>query len=207
MPDDQLDGPRADPRRTGRRASVPAWLAVAVIVGLVLWGSCYELMGPSLPRKWKDDAFEVSGEFRADGSCTVSLDGQPIAGADTTRTRYEIGSIIGASPEGTVVHVIRCGRPTFSSRDPVENAGNFTAWVARPRDGDLAPGRYRVVLDGALESGDSTAFESYFEHARFKAQRAYLVAYQGYVRVTRADSSVVGSFRTVARRKRHSPFD
>lgn len=218
-----MSAPRLDPRRE-RRAWLLAGGTVAAFLALVIFGIWNDVVRSSKPAaEWRDDAFVLSGEFRADGSCTVLLDGQPLADAvATTRTVYDRDAIVGASPTGTEVHDLQCGAPRPIDSDSIDSdsiapdpvnpdsmsdAGDFSAWTARAEGGVLAPGRYRVVAEGALESGDSTAFEATLRHPRFAEERAYLVGYQGYVRIIRADTArVVGTFRIVARRKRRSPF-
>lgn len=213
-----MSAPRLDPRRE-RRAWLLAGGTVAAFLAVVIFGIWNDVVRPAAPApEWQDDAFVLSGEFRADGSCTVLLDGQPLAGAGgTTRTAYDRGGIVGASPTGTEVHDVQCGAarpldsestaPDSTDPDSTSGAGDFSAWTAQPEGGVLPPGRYRVVAEGALESGDSTAFEATLRHPRFAEERAYLVGYQGYVRIIRADTArVVGTFRIVARRKRRSPF-
>jgi hypothetical protein len=185
-----------------------AGLAGAGIFVLSLAGTCHDVARSTTPApEWKEDAYVLSGEFRADGGCTVLLDGQPIAGADTLRTAYERGGITGMTPEGTDVHQVECGAGRPLDADSTKDWGNFLVWGAQPEGRVLAPGRYRVVEDGALESGDSTAFEATLSHPRFEGERSYLAGYQGYVRILRADSTrVVGTFRVVAKRRRRSPF-
>ncbi len=157
--------------------------------------------------EWKEDAFVLSGEFRADGGCTVLLDGQPIARADTTHTEYERGGITGMTPDGFDVHQVECGAGRPLDADSTNDWGSLLVWTAQPVDRVLAPGRYRVVENGALEGGDSTAFEATLSHPRFEKDRSYLAGYQGYVRILRADTlRVVGSFRVTAKRRRRSPF-
>jgi len=181
---------------------------MAAFLVFALRGACYDVVHSTTPApEWKEDAFVLSGELRADGGCTVLLDGQPLVGADTTRTEYERGGIVGASPQGTEVHQVECGAGRPLHADSAREWGSFLAWTAQPEGRALAPGRYRVVEEGALENGDSTAFEATLSHPRFEADRSYLAGYQGYVRITRADTTrVVGSFRVVARRRRRSPF-
>jgi hypothetical protein len=202
-----MKAPRPDPR-TERRAWLLAGGTTAAFLALVIGGMWRDVVRPSTPApEWKEDAFVLSGEFRADGSCTVLLDSQPLAGADTTRTEYERGGITGMTPDGFDVHQAECGAVRPLDPDSAWDSGHFLAWTAQPEGRVLAPGRYRVVEDGALESGDSTAFEATLSHPRFEADRSYLAGYQGYVRIIRADTMrVVGSFRVVARRKRMTPF-
>jgi hypothetical protein len=102
---------------------------------------------------------------------------------------------------------VECGAHRPLAPDSTSDWGNFLVWTAQPEGRALAPGRYRVVEDGALESGDSTAFEATLSHPRFEKERSDLAGYQGYVRIIRADTArVVGTFRVVAKRRRRSPF-
>lgn len=32
------------------------------------------------PPEWRHDRFRITGEFRADGTCSVALDGEPVLG-------------------------------------------------------------------------------------------------------------------------------
>jgi hypothetical protein len=176
------------------------WLLVRGFVGLF----DYQETDPA----WEQDAFVLTGEFRADGGCTVLLDGQPVASADTPRTDYEHDTALNMTPDGLSVHQVSCEIGKQGGAGAPYDPRSF--WVWGPvRTGDpLRPGRYRVVEE-ALEPGDTTAMEMALFHPRFEenGERAYLVGYRGYVRVVKVDSpTVVGTFRIVARRKRRSPF-
>ncbi len=51
---------------------------------------------------------EITGEFRADGSCSVSVNNSPVFGVrDSARTQYEIGDP-GAAPDGYEQRFLMC---------------------------------------------------------------------------------------------------
>ena len=201
-------GSPASPRR-GRAAAIWAAAAFAVVAltGLGVRG-CVRMLDFDRPDpSWANDAFVVSGEFRADGSCTVLLDGQPVAAVDTPRTEYEHDNATGMTPQGLSVHEVSCRIATpFKPGAPYDRR-NFWVWGPVPTGEPLRPGRYRVVEE-ALEPGDTTAMEMALFHPRFEADgRAYLTGYRGYVRIQKVDATTaVGTFRIVARRHRMSPF-
>jgi hypothetical protein len=175
---------------------------------MLAWRACWSSLAVGRPDpSWDADAFVVSGEFRADGSCTVLLDGQPVAAVDTPRTEYEHDRAFNMTPAGLSVHQVACriARP-FQTGAPYDSR-SFWVWGPVRTGAPLRPGRYRVVEE-ALEPGDTAAMEMALFHPRFEAQSAYLVGYRGYVRIAKVDSpTVVGTFRLVARRKRRSPFE
>jgi hypothetical protein len=203
--------PSAPPPRRRRPAAL--WLVPLGATGIFMmlaWKACWSSLDVGRPDpSWEADAFVVSGEFRADGSCSVLLDGHPVAAVDTPRTEYEHDHATGMTPEGLSVHQVSCHvAAPFKAGAPYDPR-SFWVWGPVPTGEPLRPGRYRVVEE-ALEPGDTTAMEMALFHPRFEDQpkRAYLVGYRGYVRITRVDSpTVVGTFRMVARRKRRSVIE
>jgi hypothetical protein len=212
IPEQPAGTRRAAPPPPRRRRSAALWLVPLGATGVLMmlaWKACWNSLDDRPDPSWDADAFVVSGEFRADGSCTVLLDGQPVAAVDTPRTEYEHDNATGMTPEGLSVHQVSCRvAAPFKAGAPFDPR-NFWVWGPVPTGEPLRPGRYRVVEE-ALEPGDTTAMEAALFHPRFEDQpkRAYLVGYRGYVRITSVDSlTVVGTFRLVARRKRRSTIE
>jgi len=197
--------------RSPRRGCAAAIGAAAFGIIALMWlgaRGCARMLDFDRPDpSWANDAFVVSGEFRADGSCTVLLDGQPVAATDTPRTEYEHDHASGMTPDGLSVHQVSCRiAAPFKAGAPFDPR-NFWVWGPVPTGAPLRPGRYRVVEE-ALEPGDTTAMEMALFHPRFEAgqPRAYLTGYRGYVRIEKVDSTIaVGTFRIIARRHRRSP--
>jgi len=207
MPEDERPVP--PPRRRRRPAAL--WLVPLGATGIFMmlaWKACWSALDVGRPDpSWDADAFVLSGEFRADGSCTVLLDGQPVAAVDTPRTEYEHDGAFNMTPAGLSVHQVSCRIARPPQPGAPYDSRSFWVWGPVRTGTPLRPGRYRVVEE-ALEPGDTTAMEMALFHPRFEAQSAYLVGYRGYVRIAKVDSpTVVGTFRLVARRKRRSPFE
>ena len=196
--------PSAPPPRRRRPAAL--WLVPLGATGILhdagLEGRAGVRSTSAVPDpSWEADAFVVSGEFRADGSCSVLLDGHPVAAVDALRTEYEHDHATGDDARGAV------GAPgaaatiaaPFKSGAPFDPR-NFWVWGPVPTGEPLRPGRYRVVEE-ALEPGDTTAMEwrSSIPASRISRSARTWCGYRGYVRITRVDSpTVVGTFRMVA---------
>lgn len=205
--DSPREAPGAAPKRgPARRIMLAVAAAVVVLVSLGIWGAFGALVLPGVtPLSWRDDAYVLTGEFRADGSCAVLLDGQPLADVPAPRTRYEVGMVHGAAPEGYDVHRAACA--IGGSGENVVSSGSFWVWGAMRGGQPLRPGRYTVRRE-ALPDGDTAAMEMALFHPRFQEQRASLEGYDGWVEIVRADNSAVaGTFRIVARRNRFSAFE
>jgi len=210
--------PAGTPRGEGpvlpsrRRRPAALWLVPLAATGIFMmlaWRACWSSLDPKPDRSWEADAFVVSGEFRADGSCTVLLDGQPVAATATPRTEYEHDMALNMTPAGFSVHQVACGIAGPSRPGAPSDWRSFWVWGPVRTGTPLRPGRYRVVEE-ALEPGDTAAMEMALFHPRFDEQpkRSYLVGYRGYVRIVSVDSpTVVGTFRVVARRKRRSTIE
>ena len=205
------EGDPAASRPLRRGCAAAIWAGALVTIAVVWLGvrGCARALDFDRPDpSWANDAFVVSGEFRADGSCTVLLDGRPVAAVDTPRTEYEHDNATGMTPDGLSVHQVSCRiAAPFKAGAPLDPR-SFWVWGPVRTGAPLRPGHYRVVEE-ALEPGDTTAMEMALFHPRFEADgmRAYLVGYRGYVRIEKVDSTIaVGTFHVVARRHRRSPF-
>lgn len=155
---------------------------------------------------------QITGEFLADGSCRVTVDGTPLySESEKPRTSYVRGRALNMAPAGYDIHEIWCapmsaGEPMLPDQ-PNERA--FFINVYAPT-GKLAPAQHYLIIHGLpRSSGSATAIRanlSLFGHnssATTAVEKplgtTYLAGTAGDVTLTQVDSTrVVGKFRALA---------
>ena len=196
--------PELPARRRGRTGDLVLAIAATGLLGMIYWSACWNALGGTRhPREFRDDAIRVSGELRADGSCTLTVDGEVIADGRANRTDYEHDMEHGTAPDSISIHHIDStdGGPT----------GQLPAWqffitLPQPLGAPLRPGRWRIAED-ATHPLDTHAADFALFHPRF-GKRVHLESREGYLRLTQIDSPrVVGTFTAVGRRVKESPIE
>ncbi len=181
-------------------------LAIMVFTATVL-GAC----GSSAPYAVvRGITVRIAGEFRPDGTCTVSADSVPIfAESEKPRTIYLRGRALNMAPDGFDVHEIWCapitaGEPMLPDQ-PNERA--FFINVYAP-SGKLAPAQHYMVRRGLPTSGSAIgpavrANVLLFGHDTTSRAsgpgNVYLTGAVGDLNLTQVDSArVVGTFSAIA---------
>jgi hypothetical protein len=179
--------PTAD--ASGRRAWIAAGLVIAAFAS---YGAVRSASASA-----EDDGVVVTGEFRADGTCSAAVDGQPISG-DTSIVTHEVYTPPHGVPPGYAVDFLQC---ELSARMPDvgrEYRSTIDLSIARKHGSGLPSGGYRVLPE-SLEQGDTTAAEASLGPLLAGPENTILRGREGNVRIVRVDSSgVVASFRIVA---------
>lgn len=158
----------------------------------------------------RDDHFEVTGEFRADGSCDVRLNGQSIATAESARAEYTWGNVWNVAPQGLVVHEIACHVEPSGTRFGAD-ATRFGILASVPQGRLFSPGTYRFRPD-ATSVGDTISVEGALFHPRFSElgiTGSYLLSTDGTLTLTSVQRNgaegesgrVVGTFHFRAHQK------
>ncbi|MGI8509076.1 MAG: hypothetical protein ACR2MQ_07100 [Gemmatimonadaceae bacterium] len=173
--------------------------------------AAFAACGSSVPHVVRQaPTVQITGEFLADGSCRVTVDGTPLfSESEKPRTSYVRGRALNMAPAGFDLHEIWCapitaGEPMLPDQ-PNERA--FFINVYAPT-GKLAPAQHYVIIRGLpRSSGSATAIRanlSLFGHsstARTPTSlgTSYLTGTAGDVTLTQVDSThVVGTFRALA---------
>ncbi|HEX6536752.1 MAG TPA: hypothetical protein VF041_19350 [Gemmatimonadaceae bacterium] len=155
---------------------------------------------------------DITGEFRADGSCVVRADGVPLyADLDRARTVHETGVAPDEARAGWVVHRVSC-LPSAVGLIRSDRRDFALAFVVRGA-GPPRPGTYTVTPDALVRGVPGTIGGAYFDPVRYGPDSpgsgildlggdVYLAITSGEARLTRIDSTrVVGSFRMRAVRR------
>jgi hypothetical protein len=154
------------------------------------------------PPEWRNDRFELTGEFRADGTCSLSLDGERLLG-DSVRgvARVTWDTVSGGRNVGWHHWTIWC-----------QHSGHSTELLItadHPRERPLARATYPLLRNG--ERAGPPFIEVTLWEPRFDTQGrwgATLGAYDGSLTVDSIDDTLlVGAFRFVARRYGDTPFE
>jgi hypothetical protein len=148
---------------------------------------------------WYADDYEISGEFRADGSCSVLLDGEPVV-SGAGRTSYDWGRIEGMVLESREVHTVDC---VWANNSPGPRY-SFFFMISFPDSILLVPDTYRISEIWTTPHDSLIASASLF-HPRFRDEGltgAYLKGTKGTLSLIQVDSTkVVGQFRFRAQRR------
>lgn len=158
----------------------------------------------------QEPTVQITGEFLADGSCRVTVNGTPLfSESEKPRTIYLRGRALNMAPAGYDLHEIWCapitaGEPMLPDQ-PNERA--FFVNVYAPT-GKLAPAQHYLIIHGLpRSSGSATAIRanvSLFGHSTTAPTAeslgtSYLAGTAGDVTLTQVDSTrVVGTFRALA---------
>ncbi|HEX8694165.1 MAG TPA: hypothetical protein VF746_17215 [Longimicrobium sp.] len=155
------------------------------------------------PPEWRNDRFQVTGEFRADGTCTVAVDGRPVLG-DTVRglakVRWDTAS--GGRNIGWHEWTIWCQHERY-------NDISLLITAKHPRHRPLTPATYPMLASDGEPAGPPFIGATLWEPETGSQGRrgAHLDAYDGALKVDRVeDTLLVGTFRFVARRIGNPPF-
>jgi hypothetical protein len=177
------------PDASRRRARIAAGLVIAAFAS---YGAVRSAAASA-----EDGGVVVTGEFRADGTCSAAVDGQPVSG-DTAIVTHEVYTPQHGVPPGYAIDFLRC--ELFARMPDVgkEYRSAIDLSIARKWGSGLPSGRYRV-LPKSLEQGDSTAAQASLGPLLAGPDDTIFRGREGNVRIVRADSSgVVASFRIVA---------
>ena len=156
---------------------------------------------------FKPAAVTITGNFTADGRCSVHADGVSVfTDADSARTTYIRGAMLNAAPAGFETHEIWCApRSEDQPMPPLDARERAFLFVIFPRTGSIASVRsYRVRTGMATTtSAPSQANAALFgmsaqikgDSTPIRIGMVYLAATRGTLLITRAsENQVVGSF-------------
>lgn len=156
------------------------------------------------PAFMSKEEVEITGEFRADGSCQATAAGRPLfASSESARTFYRPPIATALPPGGSVEHDISCVSGESSSSD----LRSLLLQIPVFRLGHPPTGTYTILHLATLHGSEMTLDGAYFDPRRYglgtrgaglggDAGNVYLTGTKGTVQFTKIDSTgVVGTFR------------
>ena len=173
------------------------------LIGIVLFAPLLSVLPGCAPAFMSKEEVEITGEFRADGSCQARAAGRPLFGSsDSARTFYEPPIATALPPGGSVEHDLFCYPGESGSTD----SRSFLLQIPVFRLGQPPTGTYTIMHSATLRGSEMTIDGAYHDPRRFglgtpgagfggDAGHVYLTA----TKFTKIDSTgVVGTFRFMA---------
>jgi hypothetical protein len=177
-----------------------------LVLAAVVFGGC---LGP---RGISDELVDVTGEFRADGTCDAQTPKGSLAPRDVEgQTNYTIGRSLNVAHTGFTLHAIACQFPGHGNRILALNRG-ITIMIGVRGLQPLHPGRYAVWPLGVQDTTGTQASLS-VTHPAYDVGTAgsgrggaggsiSLRGASGWLEIMRADSDhVVARFAIRGRRE------
>jgi len=180
------------------------------LIGIVLLAPLFAALPGCAPAFMSNEEIEITGEFRANGSCQAQAAGRSLFDpSDSARTFYKPPIATALPPGGSVAHDIFCKAGHSGS----SGSGSLLLQIPVFRLGQPPTGTYTIMRSAALHGSEMTIDGAYFDSRRYglgtpgagfggDAGNVYLAAKKGTVQFTRIDSAgVVGTFRFIAVRE------